>query len=95
MFETQLDRLRKKLWLSPLPNEIEVPPLGDREVLIKPIGEASVDDVAFAIQGLNRKMSALSAQLDALRTLHDMARRAGAIGADAAIEAAMRSLEDA
>lgn len=71
MSETSLNRLRQKFWLSPLPDSISVPAIGDHiAAAVRPIDEASVDDVAFAIHGLNQQMSALSGQMEALKKLH-------------------------
>lgn len=96
MFDNPLKRLRKTLWMSALPDTIDVPPFGDTGVtLTKPIGEATVDDIAFTLQALNQQSSALYRQIEALKQLHDLARRAGAVGTAGAVAAAARVVEGA
>lgn len=74
--------------LDKLPETILVPALGERrDDTLKPVGTASIDDLAFALIGLNERASALYREIDALRTLHDEGRKAGALGADIAIDA--------
>ena len=92
--KTPLQRLRDKFWMSDLPDTIDVPAMGDRPAAIAiAIESATVDDLSFAIQALGQRSSALSSQVEALKRVHDLARRAGATGAVAAIEAAARKLE--
>jgi hypothetical protein len=74
--------------LDKLPETISVPALGERrDETVKPVGAASIDDLAFALIGLSERASALYREIDAVRTLHDEARKAGALGADIAIDA--------
>lgn len=74
--------------LDKLPETIRVPALGGRrDQTVKPVETASIDDLAFALLGLNGRASALYREIDAVRTLHDEARKAGALGADVAIDA--------
>ena len=74
--------------LDKLPETIRVPALGERrDETVKPVGAASIDDLAFALIGLNEQASALYREIDAVRPLHDEARKAGALGADVAIDA--------
>ncbi len=74
--------------LDKLPETIRVPAIGDRpNETVKPVGTASIDDLAFALVGLNERASALYREIDAVRTLHDEGRKAGALGADIAIDA--------
>jgi hypothetical protein len=84
MLNTFIDLLRKKsVWLSDLPATIRVPGHGGKPTIDGlQIEEASVDDIAFAIQGLEYESSAISGQLHALRRLHDLARNRGALGTD-------------
>ncbi|MFQ3667105.1 MAG: hypothetical protein SNJ79_13920 [Sphingomonadaceae bacterium] len=49
-----------------------------------------MDDVAFAVQALGDEADAIYRRVTALKQLHDRARRAGARGADLAVEAAVR-----
>lgn len=96
MSDTNLKRLRKKTWLTDLPDSIEIPPLGERTAAITmPIDEASVDDVSFAIQALKKQSSALHFQIESLRYLHDLARGVGAVGTARVVDAAASTLEDA
>ncbi len=87
--KTKLDRLREdNCFLADIPDSIRIPSLGDRqEEVIKPIGTASIDDIAFAQLALQAKSSALYAEIDALRRIYDMARKNGAVGADNALDA--------
>ncbi len=83
-----LNALRKSSYsLEKLPDEITIPALryGDGTEC-KPLLLATVDDVAFAQQGLNKEMSRLVEKMEALRRLHDMARGLGAKGSDYALE---------
>lgn len=83
-----LNLLRKSSYsLEKLPDEIAIPALrvGD-EAESKPLLLATVDDIAFAQQGLNKEMSSLVEKMEALRRLHDMSRGLGAKGSDYALE---------
>ena len=89
-----LARLRKKMSMESLPDTIEVPPTGENATpVVKAIDDASVDDVALAIQALDKVSSQLIHQVSALRRLHDHARCAGAMGVTNAVEAAARDVE--
>lgn len=91
---TPLDHLREKLWLKMLPDSIEVPTgPGGSPVITKPIAQATVDDVAFAAEALFRQSVALHRKADALRQIHDLARRAGAVGIVNATAAAARMVD--
>ncbi|SFL05473.1 hypothetical protein [Falsiroseomonas stagni] len=91
---TPLDHLREKLWLKMLPDIIEVPTgPGGSPVITKPVAQATVDDVAFAAEALFRQSVALHRKADALRQIHDLARRAGAVGAVNATAAAARMVD--
>ena len=90
MFANNLQRLRKNYALADLPDTIITGAAGS-----KPIDEATVDDVAFAVQALNDEMDAVYRRSSALRSLHDKARRAGALGSALAVEAAVQTLEGA
>lgn len=93
---TPLDHLREKLWLKMLPDSIEVPTgPGGNPVITKPIAQATVDDVAFAAEALFRQSVALHRKADALRQIHDLARRAGAVGTVNATAAAARIVDSA
>jgi hypothetical protein len=74
--------------LEALPDAIVIPALGGKraEQTVKPITEATLDDVAFALRGLDAEFSAVSDRLHALRKLYQLARDAGAVGADCALD---------
>lgn len=83
-----LDKLRKRSFsLKNLPDEINIGSYkeGDEEG-IKPLLLATVDDIAFAQQHLNRQLTSLLNTFDSIRNLHDMARSLGAKGTDYALE---------
>jgi hypothetical protein len=84
MLNSFIDLLRKKsVWLSDLPASIRVPGHGGKPTIDGlHIEEASVDDIAFAIQGLESEASIISGQIHALKRLHDLARNHGALGTD-------------
>ena len=89
-----LDQLRQSYGMASLPDCIKNDAVGEYgHVISKPIVQATTDDIAFAIQRLGTESTAVYQRLDALRQLHDRARRAGGLGADLAIEAAMRIQE--
>jgi hypothetical protein len=91
---TPLDHLREKLWLKMLPDSIDVPTgPGASPVITKPVAQATVDDVAFAAEALFRQSVALHRKADALRQIHDLARRAGAVGTVNATAAAARMVD--
>ena len=83
-----LEALRKRSYaLEKLPDHIVIPALtkGD-DSESRPLLLARVDDLAFAQQGLSRELSRIVSTLDALKSLHDMARNLGAKGADYALD---------
>lgn len=87
----RLEQLRQSSGLAALPDSITTGQPGEfGHTITKPIGQATVDDIAFAIQALNSESSEVFRRLDALRQLHDRSRRAGGLGAELAIDAAMR-----
>ena len=92
--QTPLEHLREKLWLKMLPDSIEVPtgPRGT-PVITKSVAQATVDDIAFATEALLRQSIALHRRADALRQIHDLARRAGAVGAANATTAAAHAVD--
>ncbi len=86
--ESFLDKLRKSSFtLEKLPDEISIPNVSDEEdPQCKPLLLATVDDIAFAQQGLNKELSRIVQEMDSLRQVHDLARKHGAKGADYALE---------
>ena len=93
MTDTSLQRLRTSFLFSDLPDTIATGRAGGDDP--KPIEQATVDDVAFAVQALNDAANVIYGQAGALRSLHDRARRAGAVGAALAVDAAVSTLEGA
>ncbi len=74
--------------LASLPHIIRVPMPGrPDDHVIRAVDESTLDDVAFAIIGMEREFNAVADRLHALRKLHDLAREAGALGADRVLEA--------
>jgi hypothetical protein len=58
--------------LDKLPETVRVLAIGGRrDETVKPVETASIDDLAFALIGLNERASALYREIDAVRTLHD------------------------
>lgn len=87
--KTKVERLREtSSGFADLPDNIRIPPLGNcRTEVTKPIETASIDDIAFAQMALQAKSLSIYAQTDALRRVHDRARKSGALGADNALDA--------
>ena len=82
--------LRKRhIWLEALPDTIAIPALEARQrpAIVKAIKDATLDDVAFAMLGAEAEFNAVGDKLHALRKLYNLARQAGALGSDRAIEA--------
>ena len=81
---TLLDLLRKQseMYLRDLPEIIRIPALdGSRpDVVVRPLEDATIDDLAFAIQGLEAESRVLHRRLSGLRDLYDLARKRGALG---------------
>jgi hypothetical protein len=79
-----IDLLRKQpaMFLSDLPETIRIPALGDNRAdeVVRPLEDASVDDLAFAIQGMETESRAHHRRLQGLRDLYDLARKRGALG---------------
>ena len=84
MFKTLIESLRKKsISLSELPDTGRVPGHGGNPTIDGlRLVDASVDDLAFSIQGLESELSDICGQLGSLRKLHDLARKRGAVGTD-------------
>lgn len=55
-----------------------------------PVETASVDDIAIAIVAANAELSAAIQRSSALEKLHRLAREAGAVGTDRAVDAALK-----
>jgi hypothetical protein len=81
--------LRKRhIWLEALPDTIAIPALEawQREACVKAIEDATLDDIAFAMLGAEAEFNAVGDRLHALRKLYNLARQAGALGADRAVD---------
>jgi hypothetical protein len=81
--------LRKRHFvLEALPKIILIPALSpEHDSVSKAIEEATVDDIAFAMRSVEADFNAIGDQLHALRKLYNLARQAGALGADRVIDA--------
>lgn len=79
-----LDLLRKQpeMYLRDLPDTIRIPALGDSRAdeVVRPLEDATVDDLAFAIQGMEAESRLHHRRLQGLRDLYDLARKRGALG---------------
>jgi hypothetical protein len=82
--QSLFDFLRKQssLYLADLPESVRIPSHdGSRpDDVIRPVLDATIDDIAFAIQGLEAESRAIHRRLGALRDLYDLARKHGALG---------------
>jgi hypothetical protein len=88
-----LNAIRKRhFMLDALPDTIVIPPLGAlrREQTVTPLQDATVDDIAFAMRGVEAEFNAIGDRLHALRKLYGLAREAGALGAERAVDAVAR-----
>ncbi len=81
---TLLDLLRKQpeMYLRDLPETIRIPALdGSRpDEVVRRLEEATIDELACAIQGLEVESRSVIRRLNGLRDLHDLARKRGAHG---------------
>lgn len=85
-----LASLRKRYFaLDALPDTIAIPALDARQrpATVKAIEDATLDDIAFAMLGAEAEFNAVGDRLHALRKLYNLARQAGALGADRAVDA--------
>lgn len=75
-------RQRSEWGMRDLPEIIRVPALeGHRtQEAIMPIEESTIDDLAFAIIGLEAQVTEMRRPLVGLRELYDQARKRGALG---------------
>lgn len=87
---TAVSELRKRQYaLEALPDTVIVPAQAPRrpDTVVKPLEDATLDDLAFALRGAEAEFNAIGDRLHALRKLYDLARNAGAVGADRAVTA--------
>lgn len=76
-----INALRSDLHFGGLPDSIRIPALGgNQNEVIKPTELATLDDIAFAILGIDAEIDALNSRHYALRRLYRLARAKGAIG---------------
>lgn len=79
-----LETLRKRHYaLESLPGIVIV---GGTE---KSVEDATLDDIAFAMLGVEAEYNAVGDRYHALRKLYSLARQAGAVGADRIVDAVM------
>jgi len=87
MSNENLKKLRRDTHFSDLPESIRIPPIGDQpSQIIKPIELATLDDIAFAVIGVEAEVDALNSRFYALRRLYRLAREKGAFGAHNAVD---------
>ena len=87
---TAVTALRKRhIWLEALPETIGIPAIEARRrpATVKAIEDATLDDIAFVMLGMEAEFNAVGDRLHALRKLYTLARQAGALGADRAVDA--------
>ena len=94
VFTSPLNRLRQSTWLAAIPDTLTVPEIGGRHGSSLSIERATVDDVALALVAINEQHSALRRLSTALKEVHDLARKQGALGDDNAVAAAARQIGD-
>ena len=75
-------RQRSEWGMRDLPEIIRVPALeGHRtQAAVVPLEESTIDDLAFAIIGLEAQVTEMRRPLIGLRELYDQARKRGALG---------------
>ena len=87
MCNENLKKLRRDGHFSSLPESIRIPCTGDRQSeIIKPIELATLDDIAFAVIGVEAEVDALNSRFYALRRLYGAARARGAVGSQNAVD---------
>ena len=81
---SMLELLRKQpeMYLRDLPENIRIPALdGNRpDEVVRRLEDATIDDLAFAIQGMESESRLIHRRLSGLRDLYEMARKRGALG---------------
>ena len=81
-------RQRSEWGMRDLPEIIRVPALeGHRtQEAVLPLEESTIDDLAFAIIGLEAQVTEMRRPLVGLRELYDQARKRGALGTNTVAE---------
>jgi hypothetical protein len=88
---SRIARLRRAFHsLDELPDTISAPWREGNEIEPLPIEVATIDDIAFAVVAANADVSAAIRRSSALERLHRLAREAGAVGMDRAVDAAQK-----
>ena len=78
----QVLRNRKEWYMSEMPDSIRIPALeGVRfDEVVRPIEEATIDDLTFAAIGIQAELRQIQRKLTCIQELHDLARKQGALG---------------
>ncbi len=88
--KTPVQKLRERpeWYVRELPDTIRVPALeGHRPLeVIVPLEDATLDDMAFAIVGIEAQVAQARRGLSGLRELYEQARKRGAIGTNTVAE---------
>jgi hypothetical protein len=88
--KTAIQKLRERpdWYVRELPEEIFVPALGDRRCddMTVALEDATLDDLAFAIVGIEAKVAESRRGLTGLRELYEQARKRGAKGTNTMAE---------
>ncbi|WP_212111469.1 hypothetical protein [Bartonella queenslandensis] len=92
MFKPSFQKLiQYRHYAKYVPAFIQILALGTiEEDTIKPISEATLDDLVFAAQALDKEQSAIYKRLSAIRELYTEARSKGALGAENIVDALSR-----
>lgn len=79
---------RRHCVLEALPDTIVIPVADPfrREPVVMPIADATLDDIAFALIGVEAEFNAVGDRLHALHKLYDLAREAGKRGNEYAVD---------
>ena len=86
----KLESLRKRHYaLEALPAVVRV---SDAEMAVE---DTTLDDIAFAMLGVEAEYNAVGDRYHALRKLYALARQAGAVGADRIVDAVATTKEGA
>ena len=83
--------MRKSLsfYSASLPDAVRIPANGTTrpDEVVRPLMDATVDDIAFAIQGMEKERRVIMHRAGALEELYEAARKRGAIGTTTIAEA--------
>jgi hypothetical protein len=80
--DNKLLRKQPEMYLRDLPDNIRIPALdGNRpDEVVRRLEDATIDDLAFAIKGMESESRLIHRRLSGLRDLYEMARKRGALG---------------